>query len=197
MYGKSSFIYRFNISLGDIKEVRFLERFNTLEIVHADSSTKLLFMKSGNELKEKIDEAVYRYNNLDGKYQETRFSDEKGKPVLKLILSAVWNAFLIYLAYVYLFAVPDVNGLNLKDAEKELTRRGIPYTKVAEFPTFTLYDKGDVCDDGGAAHRPIVSAGTVVLTYIGGVTEEELNGLIGKTLEDASRMHFERNVMSV
>lgn len=110
VYGKSSFIYRFNISLGDIKEVRFLERFNTLEIVHADSSTKLLFMKSGNELKEKIDEAVYRYNNLDGKYQETRFSDEKGKPVWKLILSAVWNAFLIYLAYVYLFAVPDVNG---------------------------------------------------------------------------------------
>ena len=77
VYGKSSFIYRLNISLGDIKEVRFLERFNTLEIVHADSSTKLLFMKSGNELKEKIDEAVYRYNNLDGKYQETRFSDEK------------------------------------------------------------------------------------------------------------------------
>lgn len=188
VYGKSSLNYRFNISLGDIKEIRFNEKFNKLEIQKGDDTTKLLFIKSGNELKEKIDDAVYRYNNLGGRYQETRFEDEKRRPFWKTLLSIVLNLFSVYLVYIYLFAIPDVNGLSLKDAEKKLARRGIPYTKVAEFPTFTLYDKGDVCDDGGAAYLPIASVDSVVLTYIGGVTQEQLNSLPGKTLDEACEM---------
>ncbi len=185
VYGKSSFIHRFNISLGEIKEVRFLERFNTLEIQTGNETVKLLFMKSGGELKEKIEETLNKYNNSGERYQETRFSDEKGKSIWKLILSVAWNLFLICLAYIYLFAVPNVKGLDIKEAEELLTKRGIKYTKEAEFPSFTMYDTGYVLDDGGAAYFPIFSVETVSLKYIGGVTTEQLDDLIGKTLDDA------------
>ena len=48
-----------------------------------------------------------------------------------------------------------------------------------------MYDTGYVLDDGGAAYFPIFSVETVSLKYIGGVTTEQLDDLIGKTLDDA------------
>ena len=78
----------------------WIERFNTLEIQTGNETVKLLFMKSGGELKEKIEETLNKYNNSGERYQETRFSDEKGKSIWKLILSVAWNLFLICLAYI-------------------------------------------------------------------------------------------------